>query len=129
MFVLGNFLIAVASILGIILHLMKWIILIRALISWVNPDPYNPVVQFLYRTTEPILQPIRRFMPPMGMDFSPIIAFFGIIFLQMFLVASIHDLGARMKYQSGPAMNTRTEVLSIDRSETIPETSSSGMSR
>lgn len=100
MFVVGNFLIAVAAILGIILRLLTWLIIIRALISWVNPDPYNPIVVFLQRSTEPLLQPIRRRMPHMQVDFSPIIAILIIIFLRIFIVASVTDLGLRMKSQA-----------------------------
>lgn len=97
MFVIGNLFSALAAILDIVLTIMYWLILIRALISWVNPDPFNPIVQFLNRTTEPILVPIRRFMPPMAIDLSPLIAFFIIIFLKHFLVASLLDLAYRMK--------------------------------
>ncbi|MCA9400779.1 MAG: YggT family protein [Candidatus Omnitrophica bacterium] len=97
MFIIGNFFIAVAQIMDIVLFWMYWLILIRALISWVNPDPYNPIVQFIHRATEPILFPIRRFMPSMAIDISPIIAFFLIIFLQSFLVASLRDLGYHMR--------------------------------
>jgi len=89
MFVLGNFVSAVAVVLNVILTFMYWLILIRALISWVSPDPNNPVVQFLYRTTEPILTPIRRMMPSMGIDISPIIAFLIIIFAKEFIVRSL----------------------------------------
>lgn len=81
----------------IILTVLYWLILVRALISWVNPDPFNPVVQFLTRATEPILQPIRRFLPPMGIDISPIIAFLAIIFLKSFLVATLFDIGMRLR--------------------------------
>ncbi|HUH67132.1 MAG TPA: YggT family protein, partial [Syntrophales bacterium] len=63
MFVLGNFIIAVAKIIGIILDIYMWIIIARAIISWVNPDPYNKIVQFLYRATEPVLAPVRRLIP------------------------------------------------------------------
>ena len=97
MFVLGNFLIAMARVVDVILTFAYWLILIRALISWVNPDPFNPIVQFLFRTTEPILYPIRRLLPPMGIDISPIIAFLGIIFLKSFLVASLVEIGYRMR--------------------------------
>ena len=97
MFVFGNFLIALARIVDIILTFAYWMILIRALISWVNPDPFNPIVQFLFRTTEPILYPIRRLLPPMGIDISPIIAFLGIVFLKTFLVASLIEIGYRMR--------------------------------
>jgi len=96
MFVMGNFVDALAAVVNILLTIMYWLVLIRALISWVNPDPDNPIVQFLIRTTEPVLEPIRRLLPPMGIDISPIIAFFIIIFLQRFLVASLYDLAMRL---------------------------------
>ena len=96
MFVMGNFVDAFAAVVNILLTIMYWLVLIRALISWVNPDPDNPIVQFLIRTTEPVLEPIRRLLPPMGIDISPIIAFFIIIFLQRFLVASLYDLAMRL---------------------------------
>ena len=86
MFVLGNFLSAFAYLVNIFLTIMYWLILVRALISWVNPDPFNPVVQFLHRVTEPILEPIRRIMPPLPIDLSPVVVFFKIIFLRQFLV-------------------------------------------
>ena len=57
MFVLSNFIVAIATILDYGLTIASWLVIIRALISWVNPDPYNPIVQFLYRVTEPILAP------------------------------------------------------------------------
>lgn len=97
MIILSNFLNALATVLNLFLSLFYWLILIRALISWVNPDPYNPLVQFLFRTTEPILQPIRRFLPAMGIDISPIIAFLGIIFLRSFLVSSLYDLARTLR--------------------------------
>ncbi len=97
MFVLGNFIAALAQIVSIVLTLMYWIILIRALISWVSPDPFNPFVQFLHRVTEPILEPIRRILPPMAIDLSPMIAFLGIIFLRHFLVGTLFDLASRLR--------------------------------
>ncbi len=97
MFVLSNFFIAMAKVADIILSVMYWLILIRALISWVNPDPFNPIVQFLYRTTEPLLQPVRRFLPAMGVDLSPIIAFILIIFFKSFLVSTLYDIGLRLR--------------------------------
>jgi len=97
MFVLSNFVNALAYMTGIVLTIMYWLILIRALLSWVNPDPYNPIVQFLMRTTEPVLEPIRRLLPPLPLDISPIIAFFIIIFLQKFLVSSLYDLAIRLQ--------------------------------
>ena len=83
--------------INIILTVFYWLILIRALISWVNPDPYNQIVQFLYRATEPILEPIRKIMPPMGIDLSPIIAFLVIIFFKGFVVQSLLDLSYRIQ--------------------------------
>ena len=90
MFLVAYFLGALARVLDIALSIYMWIVIIRAIVSWVNPDPYNPIVQFLYRVTEPLLQPIRRLLPPTwGIDFSPLILILGIIFLQNFLVPSL----------------------------------------
>ena len=98
MFVVGNFLGAVAKIIDIALTLYMWIIIGRAVISWVNPDPYNPIVRFLNSVTEPVLNPIRRRLPISlgGMDFSPIIVILAIIFVQSFLVRSLAELAMRM---------------------------------
>jgi len=93
MFIIGNLFIAVAWVVNAIFSLLCMLIFVRALISWVNPDPYNFIVQFLYRMTEPILMPIRNVMPPMGIDLSPMIAFFVIIFLQKFLVPTLYGIG------------------------------------
>ncbi len=93
MFLIANLIEAVAFILDKLLWLYMWVIIIRALISWVNPDPWNPIVQFLYRATEPVLQPIRRLLPiSFGLDISPVIAIFGVYFLQIFLVRSLYQL-------------------------------------
>ncbi len=92
MFVISNLLQALAGVISIILTVLYWLILIRALISWVSPDPFNPLVQFLYRTTDPILELIRRFLPAMPIDISPIIAFLIIYFLQQFLVKTLLDI-------------------------------------
>lgn len=94
MFVLGNFIVAFAKILDIAMTMYMWIIIARAVISWVNADPYNPIVQFLYRVTEPVMAPIRRWIPfgNTGIDFSPIILILAIVFLQSFLVRSMMEL-------------------------------------
>ena len=94
MFVLENLIFALAKIIDIGLTIYMWIIIGRALISWVNPDPYNPIVTFLYRATEPVLAPIRRWIPlrGMGIDISPIIVILGIYFLQIFLVKTMIQL-------------------------------------
>ena len=92
MFVLGDLINAVAKVLDIILSAAYWLIIIRALISWVNPDPYNPIVQFLCKTTEPLLAPFRKLIPihTIGIDISPIFAIIFIYFLRLFLVAALH---------------------------------------
>ncbi|ABB31404.1 protein of unknown function YGGT [Geobacter metallireducens RCH3] len=102
MFVLANFLLAVAKIADILLTIYLYILIARAIISWVNPDPYNPIVNFLYRSTEPVLSRVRRFLPDMGgLDLSPIIVLVAIYFLQSFLVRSIYDLAYKMKLGMG----------------------------
>lgn len=99
MFILGNLIEAVARILDVGLTLYMWIIIIRALISWVNPDPYNPIVMFLYRITEPVLSTVRRWMPlgNIGIDISPIIVILVIVFLQSFLVQSMMQIALQFK--------------------------------
>jgi len=98
MFVVSNFLVAIAKILDIALTLYMWIIIARAVISWVNPDPYNPIVRFLHSATEPIMSPIRRRIPIHfgGIDFSPILVILAIIFLQYFLVQSLIQMASRL---------------------------------
>jgi YggT family protein len=94
MFIVGNFMEAVAHILATVLRLYMWLIIIRALMSWVNPDPRNFIVQFLIRATEPVLAPIRRRLPTWGagIDFSPMVVLLAIYFLQGLLVASLREL-------------------------------------
>jgi YggT family protein len=94
MFVVGNLLEALATVIYYVLTIYMWIIIARAVISWVNPDPYNPIVRFLYSITDPVLLAIRRRLPLSfgGIDFSPILVILAIIFLQKFLVGSLYDL-------------------------------------
>jgi YggT family protein len=94
MFVLSNFIIATAKVIDIALTLYMWIVIARAVISWVNPDPYNKIVIFLYRATEPVLRPVRRILPlrNIGIDIAPIIVILVIFFLQYFLVETIMQL-------------------------------------
>ena len=94
MFVLANLIDAVAGVLDIVLTIYMWIIIIAALISWVTPDPYNPIVRFLYSVTEPAFAFVRRHLPlpSMGIDFSPIIVLLAIVFLQQFLVKTLHQI-------------------------------------
>ena len=98
MFVVANFLIAVAKILNIGLTIYMWIVIGSAIISWVNPDPYNPIVRFLYTTTEPVLHAIRRRVPIIfgGFDLSPIIVILAIIFVQTFVVESLIHFAVKL---------------------------------
>ena len=99
MFVLGNFIQALAQVLGFVIDALWWLIVIRALLSWVNPDPYNPIVQFIERTTEPILQPLRQLIPiyKIGIDISPILAILILYFLKSFAVQTLIGIGARLQ--------------------------------
>ena len=98
MFLISNFMNGVGVILSYLLTIYIWIIIIRALLSWVNPDPYNPIVQILYRLTEPVLAPVRYRMPDIGgIDASPIVVLLIIFFLQSFLVQSIFDLANMLR--------------------------------
>ena len=88
----------IGVILSYLLTIYIWIIIIRALLSWVNPDPYNPIVQILYRLTEPVLAPVRYRMPNIGgIDASPIVVLLIIFFLKNFLVQSIFDLAKMLR--------------------------------
>ena len=91
MFVVGNFIVALAKIIDLVLNIYIWIIIFRAVISWVNAAPYNPIVNFLSRATEPVLRPIRRLLPfgSAGLDVSPVIVILIIYFLQFFLVKTM----------------------------------------
>lgn len=100
MFILANFIEAVSKILDIALTIYMWIVIISALLSWVNPDPHNPIVRFLYNATEPVYRRIRKIIPTVygGIDIAPIIVLFIIMFLQYFLVPSLHELAIRLRY-------------------------------
>jgi YggT family protein len=94
MFVVNNFMMAIAKLIDFLLTIYMWIIIGRAVISWVNADPYNPVVRFLVEATEPLLSRIRRFLPISmgGIDFSPMILIMVIMFLQSFLVPTLKQI-------------------------------------
>jgi len=98
MFVVNNFMMAIAQLINFVLTAYMWIIVGRAVISWVNADPYNPIVRFIYEATEPVLSRVRRFLPINfgGIDFSPMVVILVIIFLQNFLVATLRQLAIRM---------------------------------
>jgi YggT family protein len=97
--ILGFLFKAVADTLNWVLWAYVWVILIRALLSWVNPDPWNPIVQLLQRITEPVLAPIRRRLPTWqwGIDLSPLVVILVLLFLQSFLVDTLRYLSWRMR--------------------------------
>lgn len=99
MFILRHLVEALIPILDIMFTAAYWLIIIRAIISWVNPDPYNPLVQFLYKATEPMLAPFRRIIPSysIGIDVSPIIAILILLFLQRFLIPTLYDIAAAIR--------------------------------
>ena len=94
MFIAKNFIMAVAQLIDFLLTAYMWIVIGRAVVSWVSADPYNPVVRFLHEATEPVLSRIRRLVPISvgGFDFSPVIVILCIIFLQSFLVPTLRHL-------------------------------------
>jgi YggT family protein len=94
MFVIGNFLYALAVVVDYALTIYLWVVIARAVLSWVSPDPYNPIVRFIHNVTEPVLYRIRRLIPfdLGGIDISPIIVLLAVIFLQKFLVGSLMGL-------------------------------------
>ena len=98
MFVFGNFLLGLARVIGFVLVVFMWIVVVRAVLSWVNPDPYNPIVRFIYNVTEPVLARIRALIPMNfgGIDLSPIVVFLGVIFLRVFLVNSLVGIAQRL---------------------------------
>jgi YggT family protein len=99
MFVASNFVFALARLLEIVCWAYFWMIIARAVLSWVNPDPSNPIVRFLYRATEPVLRPIRDRLPTfqMGLDLSPMIVLLAIYFLESFLIGSLRDLAVSLR--------------------------------
>ncbi len=99
MFVVGNFLQAIAVIVNTILTLYFWIVIVSAVLSWVSPDPYNPIVRIINNLTEPVFMWVRRALPFTmlgGIDLSPIIVLLVIQFLKIFLVQSISQLAMTM---------------------------------
>ena len=99
MTVLGYFLAASARILDIVLILYVWVLLARVILSWIQVPSLYQVKVILFRLTEPVLSPIRRFVPPYrfgGLDISPIIVFLIIMFLRSFLVRSLLFYASKM---------------------------------
>ncbi len=91
MAIVGYFISALANVIYYVLFIYMWIIIIRAVLSWVSPDPYNPIVRFIHNITEPVLYQIRRRLPVSfgGIDLSPVVVLLAIMFLQNFVVRSL----------------------------------------
>ncbi len=98
MFALGNLIDSLAYILNMALTIYMWLIIARALLTWVNPDPYNPIVRFLYNVTEPVLGWVRRRVPIIfgGLDLSPLLILLAIVFLRRFLILTLVELAQRL---------------------------------
>jgi YggT family protein len=98
MFIVGHFLNALAIVLHYALYFYMWVIIIRAVLSWVSPDPYNPIVRFIHNVTEPVLFRVRMWLRLGygGIDFSPIVVLLAILFLQNFLVRSLAEMASRL---------------------------------
>jgi YggT family protein len=98
-FVLSNLVLALAKLVTLALEAYFWVIIARALLSWVNPDPYNPIVRFLHRITEPVLRPIRYRLPTlaMGLDLSPVVVLLAIKLAEWVVVDSLRDLALSLR--------------------------------
>ena len=97
MMIAQNTVMALAEVVGLILQIYLWLIIGRAIISWVDPNPYNPIVRFVYSATEPVLEQARRIIPPLGgIDLSPIAVLLLIIFLRNLIVNSLYDFASRL---------------------------------
>lgn len=99
MFVASNFVLALARLVDLACWAYFWIIIARALLSWVSPDPYNPIVRFLYRVTEPVLRPIRDRLPTfqLGLDLSPLVVLLALQLVQWFVVDTLRDVALSLR--------------------------------
>lgn len=98
MSILGNLVGAIATVIDTLLYAYMLIIIARTIISWISPNPYNPIVNFLITATEPVLRYARRIIPPIGgaIDLSPIIVLVAIVFIRQFLVQTLHQLAKNL---------------------------------
>jgi len=98
MFILGNLLVTVAQLLNFLLGIYIWIIIVRTLLSWINPDPYNRIVRVIVALTEPVLSPVRQRMPFLGgLDLSPLIVIILVYFIRSFVVKTLIELAYRIQ--------------------------------
>ena len=98
MYIIGYLLLAIAKVLDVVMNIFLFIVIARAVLSWVSPDPFNPIVRFINNVTEPILYPIRTRLPVHfgGIDLSPIVVFLGIIFIRTFVVNTLMQMSASL---------------------------------
>jgi len=98
MFIINYFFIALANLVNLVIIAYIWIIIARAIVSWVSPDPSNPIVRFLYRVTEPVLRPVRERLPTyqIGLDFSPMIVILVLYFLKEFLIPVLYRIATEI---------------------------------
>ncbi len=95
----GLFVMALAETLSLVVNIFLFSIIIQAVISWINPGSYNPVVGLLQQLTAPIMNPIRRVIPPIsGLDLSPMAAIIGLYLVTMLLIQPLTDLGRQLAY-------------------------------
>jgi len=100
MFALKSLIVAMVSVLDWAITIYIWIVIIRALISWVQPNPYNPIVQFLHAVTEPLLAPIRYYLlrnMPVGLDLSPMVLIVLLVLIQRFSIPTLMELALRLR--------------------------------
>lgn len=99
MFILANFIIATAQVFDFLLWAYQWILIARVVISWIDADPYNPIVRFIYNLTEPVLERVRERLPLIaaGFDLSPLVVWLAIWFIRRFLVQSLYDLAYALR--------------------------------
>ena len=97
MFIIANFIKAVAVVLDMGLTIYLFVVIARAILSWVSPDPYNPIVRFIHNATEPVLNRIRSKIPYMGgIDVSPLVVIAAIYFARIFVVDSLYSLASKI---------------------------------
>jgi len=100
MYILGNFFEALSTVVDLVLTLYMWIVIVSAVLSWINPDPYNPIVRTIRNLTEPVYSKIRRIIPTVygNIDFAPFIVVLIIIFLRIFLVKTLYQIGYNLNH-------------------------------
>jgi len=97
MYIFGYFFTTIAKLLHLAFQIAIVVFIIRAILSWIQPDPRQPVVAFLYRVTDPVLNYIRRFIPPIGtIDVSPLVVLIVVWFLDNFLVPVLMTMGSNL---------------------------------